>query len=259
MPFTPAHVVAVLPLLGARARRLPLDPTCLAIGAMAPDFEYFVRGRQVGELSHSWLGLAVFCVPMTLVLALVFHRVVKTPALRLMPAAVSARLVPALAAPWPAAPAWRAVPAAAASAALGATTHLVWDGFTHGRGVITQRVPALLAPVEVPGLGTMALCRVLQHASTVVGLGVLVGWLVRRRWPAPVAVPTAARARGYLVTVLAIAVGVALLTAYTIARGGRRGPSVGDHVVALIAGGLWGVVVAAVILRAPAQAWRDKI
>jgi len=253
MPFTPAHMMAVLPLVGAS--RLPLDRTCLLLGAMAPDFEYFVRGRQVGELSHSWLGLVVFCVPMTLVLAVLFHHVLKWPALMMLPPAWSARLVPAIGGAWPARRGWTVAPIVLASAALGATTHLVWDGFTHGQGFITRAVPALLTRVDVPGLGPTYLCRVLQHASTIVGLIVVGVWLARRAWPAPIALPPAARARAWTIALVAITVGIVLLQLYAIARGGRHGPSLGDRIVAIISGGLLGTMVAATWLGPTAARW----
>ena len=65
MPFTVAHVAAVLPAV-RWARRL--EPSCLVIGSMSPDFEYFVRGEQVSTISHTFVGLFAWCLPATLVL-----------------------------------------------------------------------------------------------------------------------------------------------------------------------------------------------
>ncbi|MCX5740945.1 MAG: DUF4184 family protein, partial [Proteobacteria bacterium] len=169
MPFTASHVMAVLP---AMRRGLRLDPTCLAIGSMAPDFQYFLWARREGEFSHSLLGLVVFCLPLTLALATVWQRHVQWLMLELAPAAVARRCVPRA---WPAV----AVPMLVVSALLGTATHLLWDGFTHTNDVFTSRIDELGALYTVPLLGTIPLHRVLQHVSTLLGLVVVAGAAAR--------------------------------------------------------------------------------
>jgi hypothetical protein len=52
--------------------------TGLVIGSLAPDFEYFFRMRKgVSVYSHSWPGLFWFDLPLSVLLAFVFHNVVK--------------------------------------------------------------------------------------------------------------------------------------------------------------------------------------
>lgn len=174
MPMTAAHPMAVLPL-----RWLKLDWTCLVIGSMSPDFEYFIRADLASTLSHTLRGLFIFDIPITLVAAVLFHTVVKRKALQVAPAPIARRLAEYAQRPWM--PRW--TPAAVAvllvSALIGAATHLFWDGITHGDGWAPHRYRALVQIVNVPILGPTIVHRVIQHVSTLVGLIVLAIVLVR--------------------------------------------------------------------------------
>ena len=234
MPFTLAHTVAVLPLV----RISRLDPTCLVIGSMAPDFEYFARGEQVSRISHTLLGVAVWCIPVTLLLGALWHFLVKDPVKVALPPALARRLAP-LFAPWTAG--W---PSAVVSAALGAFTHLAWDGVTH-EGGLEDWIPALGNVYDVPGLGPMALHRIIQHASTLAGLVILAAYIVRL--PAREAAPAPGRTRVRLVLVACIVVGVAAMAVRLHAMH-LRDP--GSVIVGVISGVLAGTIVAAALLRA---------
>lgn len=138
MPFTPSHPVAVLPFVHW-CRQLHLDATCLVIGSMSPDFEYFVYGHLVGQLGHSFLGLFVWCLPMTLVVAALYHWLVKWPWLLVAPRWVTARSL-AIGAPWPARWSGGLVVSCIASALIGALSHLAWDAFTHVDGFFVHQL-----------------------------------------------------------------------------------------------------------------------
>ena len=96
VPFTAAHPMAVLPLIG----RLRLDPTCLVIGSMAPDFEYFVRAGQMSTISHTWLGLVAWNLPVTLILAFAFHYLIKWPLVLIAPSPIARRAAVLASRPW---------------------------------------------------------------------------------------------------------------------------------------------------------------
>lgn len=53
MPLTFAHPAAILPF--SRQSKY-IHFSALVLGSMAPDFEYFLRGRPVGEIGHSFTG-----------------------------------------------------------------------------------------------------------------------------------------------------------------------------------------------------------
>src|SRR3954465_14023561 len=79
MPFTLSHPAAILPL----RKYLPLS--ALLIGSMSPDFEYPLRLAAVSRFSHSLPAIFYFCLPVSLLLLLLFHRLIKRPALELLP------------------------------------------------------------------------------------------------------------------------------------------------------------------------------
>ena len=61
MPFTPSHAVAAAPLWLVARGWLPLS--ALVVGTMAPDYEFLLRLRPSAIVSHSVVGLVVFCLP----------------------------------------------------------------------------------------------------------------------------------------------------------------------------------------------------
>jgi hypothetical protein len=256
MPFTAAHPLAVLPLVRWR-RRLGLDATCLVIGSMVPDFEYFVRAEQRSTISHTFRGLWLWDLPATLILGVLVHAVVKWPLLLVAPAAVTRRAAVMLGAPWRARWGAAAALSCAVSAVLGSATHIAWDSFTHAKGWGTRHLHALATPVRIPGYGTMVVHRVLQHASTVVGLVVLTGVVVRAlQRCAVVDVPEVPRAaaRG---CVVACVLAAATLTTLRLVRMHRT--DVGDLIVGVIAGVLAGIVLASAILFAPGRSFQRAI
>lgn len=250
MPFTVAHTAAVLPLLGRR-----LDATCLVIGAMAPDLEYVARGSMAGGRGHTLLGLLVWCVPITLLTALAWHRVGKWPLLWAAPTRVAARLAPEVGRAWPV----HGRLVTVGSALLGAVTHVAWDSVTHSNGWVVRHVPGMEGLVTLPGLGVMALPRVLQHASTVLGLIVLAAWLARRPWPPPAVLPPVERGGARWLLAALLVGGVALLLLYNVLRAGRGMPSIGDLVVGTMTGGVLGGLAFAALVRARVAPWAAAI
>ena len=181
MPFTFAHPAAIVPL--ARFVRGPYAVSALVVGSMAPDCEYFFRLRPVADIGHSALGLVVFCLPVGLLLLALFHGLVLHPAMLLLPPALHRRLCvfraarPVISGRYALLLAGLVVTAAA--------THLVWDSFTHQGGWVVERVPALSASVvTVAGFDVRAF-KLLQHASTLAGLGILLWVAVRWVWRQP--------------------------------------------------------------------------
>jgi hypothetical protein len=250
VPFTGSHPLAVLPLVHYR-RRLRLDATALVVAAMAPDLQYFARGYMSGDkLGHEWIGLLLWCLPITLAVAFVWHAVVKWPLVMIAPRTLAARLVPHAAHRWPAPPGLRAPTAiglsVCVSAILGAVTHLLWDACTHADGFVVVRVPALsskLAGLEVH--------RILQLGCSVVGLVGLAIYvwrtLARTR---PVAIASTPRAGARIAFALAILACIPPFVARLYVIGKLRG---GDLLVAPSTGALVGIVLASLALRSRAR------
>ncbi len=239
MPFTAAHPALVLPLMRLRW----LSASGLVAGAIAPDFEYFLRAKLVGTFGHSPLGLVLFAMPMGILLAGGFHLLVLPPLL----AAAPHRLVGGLARARTALPTLNASGLAVlgTSALIGAATHVLWDSFTHKTGWFVAGSPFLRRAVDLPGIGPIALYRVLQHGSTLVGLGIL---LVAFSRLAPVDAPQrSARvqrvARGLLLSGSLLGL-VSITWLRVLLDGGWSSVAFGDCVAAAIAGCLLGLVVA---------------
>jgi Domain of unknown function (DUF4184) len=239
MPFTGSHPMAVLPLLW---RRLHLDATCLVIGSMSPDFEYFVHGELTGTFAHTLRGLALFCVPMTLATAAVYHVLVKPVAVAVAPAWLRRE---AALAPWQ--ERWGAwvIASVVISAAIGAFSHLVWDSFTHANGWGVAHFPVLHRLYDVPVIGTLALHRVLQHVCSVIGLAVVGGFAIRGLRHSPkieAAAPTWWRVVFVACVVIAIAALIARLLAHHLT-------DPGNLIVGVISGTFAGSIVASAAIR----------
>lgn len=189
MPFTLAHPAAVVPLV-----RRPLDGLALVCGAMAPDLPYYVRSTPLQVTAQSWYepftnattthslaALLAVTVPMALASYLVL-RAARPPLSWLVqgrwgagdlrmagaPAEPEDGVVPRGGLRW----VWVPV-----SLVIGALTHLVWDSLTSSDGFLAERVDVLNEVV----VGDLTWVRSMQHASTVLGLVVVVVALWRRR------------------------------------------------------------------------------
>jgi len=171
MPFTPSHVAAALPFRGA-----PLLPAALVVGTMAPDIPYYVPLPVPRELTHSLLGLVTVDLVLAVVGALLWWFVLREPVIDLLPRVIGRRIPRVGRLAWrPAGWGWpRTIAVLLLSALIGATTHLLWDSFTHP-GWLVDHVALLRTP-----LGPLLLDKWLQHLSTVTGLAILTIWAVIR-------------------------------------------------------------------------------
>lgn len=250
MPFTGAHPLAVLPLVHVRR----LDATCLVVGSMSPDLLYFARGELAGTFGHTWLGLPLWCIPSTLVVAALVHFVVKWPVLLVAPSRLAAHARGLVDRPWPADRSLAGLAMLPLSATIGALTHLAWDGFTHAEGFFVQRIGVLRSDLELPVLGETAMHRFLQHGFSAVGLAILFYVIVRhfRRAPAR-PVPAVPRTRARWIFGGVFALGVLLLCARLVAMNAF---SVGDLIVGPISGAMAGTLVASLLLRREAEQFR---
>ena len=71
MPFTPAHSAAVVPLYFTFCKHLVFS--ALIIGSMSPDFEYILRLTPTSRIGHTFHGLFLFCLPVGLILNLLYN------------------------------------------------------------------------------------------------------------------------------------------------------------------------------------------
>jgi len=153
MPFTPCHVLGVLPL----KRKLPY--LALAVGSMVPDFGYYIAPNQYfSESAHTWVRSFTFCLPVGSAVV-VFILLTKRGWKRVMPTRLADK-VDRL-------PGWN-VPLAVW---IGALTHIFWDAWTHADGYFVN-------------LFSFFPYKWVQHGSTLLGFAVLTPMFIRSLQPA---------------------------------------------------------------------------
>ena len=233
MPFTFAHPAAVVPLL----RNRTLVPAGLIIGAMSPDFEYFLRLDTVSTHTHTLPGLVYACVPLGLLGLMLWQGVVRRPFVAALPGFLRDRVgalgssgVPRTARAW----FW-----AALSVFIGAVTHLLWDSFTHP-GYLPAQWLGLSAWSSLPGWRWTSLLQRLSDLAGFAVLGVVIARLPRR--------PVPGAARPWLFWLVTALVVVALVGVRTMLE--PDWARLSTMVATLIAGGLLGLLLASVGSRA---------
>lgn len=162
MPFTFAHPAILLPF------RNKLSVTGLIIGCMSPDFEYFIRLKIYSNFSHTFWGIFFFCLPVSLVLSILFHQIIRKPLIENAPNYVYSRVAVYHDFSWMNYLNNNKIKIIL-SILIGAFSHILWDSFTHDDGFFVNQLDFLKSNLtihqkEIPVL------KVLQHLSTIIGL-----------------------------------------------------------------------------------------
>ena len=167
MPFTPTHIVAVLPFWSLR-RVAPFS--AFAIGAMIPDFPLFFPIVNYAQ-AHSPLGLFSICLPLGIGAFFLFELVLRKPIIALLPGWFASRLSPKPNVPIRSSldTQLRYILVIAFAIVVGAGTHQIWDAFTHSGRWGTQLIPMLNSSIEIGGLHVSGY-KAFQHGSTFIGL-----------------------------------------------------------------------------------------
>ena len=180
MPFTPTHVLAILPIAALKRPSLPFS--ALAIGSMVPDLPLFVPLSPNYGTTHSVPGLITACLPLGLAGFLVFQLLMKRPLFALLPAAIRRRCLSH--ATRCVEPSLKFFACASLAVIVGAGTHLFWDSFTHRGRWGTQVFPQLNSSTLTIGEHPIPGFKLLQYGSTLFGLPCIVlllaAWLARQ-------------------------------------------------------------------------------
>lgn len=206
MPFTASHPAAILPF------RKHFIFSALVVGAIAPDLHYFIGVDHHFQATHTVAGAFYICLPSALAVLWLFQRVLKLPLISLAPEGLQPKLV-RFAGPfrfWPA----KRFAGILIALLLGIFSHLLWDSFTHGSGYMAQHI-AVLRAVPFARYGIYRpIYNLLQHFSSLLGLGILV--TAYYRWsehapsePVPVKLKLSPRIKS--VSLAAIGTGAAVL------------------------------------------------
>lgn len=169
MPFTLSHAAAAFPF-----RRTRLILSAMIIGCFAPDFEYFVPFAHHGAFGHTWLGVLILDLPLSLFALWLFRRYAKEPLAACLPASARERLQLG-----PRSLAINSLSGLALivfSILVGIATHLFWDSFTHTGYWLSDHLPILSRKVPLPLFGWRPWYAILQYISSAVGILVLLLW-----------------------------------------------------------------------------------
>lgn len=182
MPFTFAHPAAVVPLPRLLGKNAVVS--ALVVGSIVPDIAYIVPLDVARHESHSLSGIFWYCLPISVLVYVAYHRLLKGPLLGLLPTYALQRLGPHVANfhSLPAAP-WRAV---LVSLLCGILTHIAWDGFTHVEEVGVMALPPLQAYLFSIGGYSVFAYKLLQHGSSFAGMAFVGWWSLRWLERAPV-------------------------------------------------------------------------
>jgi hypothetical protein len=175
MPFTFSHPAIVLPMTYMPRQWFSL--TGLVIGSLTPDFEYFLRMKVQSNYSHTIDGLFWFDLPLGILLALVFHNVVRDSLFDNLPTILKSRFSTFKRFDWNGhlKRNWHVV---TISILIGAASHVFWDSFTHDYGYFVETIPALQNSVDFLGR-QIPILKILQHSSTLLG-GLVIAFAIFR-------------------------------------------------------------------------------
>ena len=171
MPLTIAHPAIILPVL--RYSRNAAFVTGLFIGCLTPDFEYFLCAQLTSTISHTVLGQFIFCLPVGIILTLLWQVVIKKPLLANMPQWFRMRLSSVHSSHINGFNQWLFC---CLGLIFGSFSHIIWDSFTHESGYFVKLMP-LLGNSQ---LGSIPVYKFAQHFSTAIGLmalGLYLFWL----------------------------------------------------------------------------------
>ncbi len=172
MPFTLSHPAIVLPL--SRIQSKYISTSCLVVGSITPDFEYFITMKLTGRFSHSLPGVFAFDLPVALALVFIFHLVVKKPMINRLPTYFHARLITLRDVDF-VGQFKKYFPGYILCLFVGIFSHLLWDSFTHSNAVPVQLWPVLAERIDVAVLPAWPLFRYVQHGSTLIG-AIVIGY-----------------------------------------------------------------------------------
>ncbi|MEY2356795.1 DUF4184 family protein [Lysinibacillus capsici] len=171
MPLTFAHPAAVLPF--SRKSKY-IHFSALVLGSMAPDFEYFLRGRPIGEIGHTFVGFFLFNLPLVLFIYLIYQRFIQQPIMSHLPEFLQATESHPIAGN----NIWK-VFVFGYSALLGMLTHVIWDSFTHQNGLMVTKLRVLTQTYTFFGY-QIPIYKFLQHGSTLFGIVLIFGYIYYR-------------------------------------------------------------------------------
>ncbi|BDH60457.1 hypothetical protein MTP04_05870 [Lysinibacillus sp. PLM2] len=168
MPLTFAHPAAVLPF--SRKSKY-INFLAMVLGSMAPDFEYFLRGKPYGEIGHTFTGFVIFNLPIVIIVYWIYKTFIHRTLFNHLPSFfqdtyVNKTNLPRL----------LKIIVFIYSTLIGMLTHVVWDSFTHVSGFMVTKVPILNYSIHIFSFH-IPIFKFLQHGSTIVGIIIILAYM----------------------------------------------------------------------------------
>jgi hypothetical protein len=172
MPFTFSHPAIILPF--ATIRSAYISASCLVVGSMTPDFQYFLQMKLKGKIMHTWHGAFIVGLPVALFLIVIFHLIVKRPLIDNLPGYFQNRLQDLYRLDF-LTEFKKNFFAYLVCLQLGVLSHVFWDSFTHANAYFVDHMEFLSWQVDYNFLPERPLFRYFQHISTLVG-AIIIAW-----------------------------------------------------------------------------------
>jgi Domain of unknown function (DUF4184) len=170
MPFTFSHPAIVLP--AAYLNKKWYSFSALIVGSMVPDFEYFMRLRDMSRYSHTWKGLFWFDIPLALLVIFTFHNVVRNSLIAHLPFSLNVRLSAFENFNWNKYFQENTFNVFL-SLIAGIASHLIWDDFTHEGGFFVEAIPLLQAKLNIAN-HNISVYSLLQYGCSLIGAIIVV-------------------------------------------------------------------------------------
>jgi hypothetical protein len=172
MPLTFAHPAAILPF--SRKSRY-IHFSALVLGSMAPDFEYFLKGRPMGEIGHTFGGFVWFNLPLVILIYFIYHIFVHEALFNHLPFFLQDPYTKRITSYG-----ILKIVVFCYSAIFGMVTHVIWDSFTHINGYMVLKFPEFFTYSTNTYGSSIPLYKFLQHGSTLFGLTIILVYMYVR-------------------------------------------------------------------------------
>lgn len=243
MPFTFAHPIFALPFKYVKPKYFSV--TGLILGSMSPDFEYFIMLEPYQSIGHSVRGLLLQAIPLCVILAVIFHSIVKESLVLHLPSNynIDQRAYNTLSRWGLKSTGWIVF---IISVIIGFLTHVFIDGFTHFNGYFVERY----SPLRDLMIYNLPLYKIFQHSFSVSGL-LLLTWMIisslYRHHETVTTMPTVTTKQKVIFWTSVVVVAIAVTSMKLLFSSSRN--IIGILVVSPITGGCLGILLVSIIIR----------
>ena len=242
MPFTLAHPAAVVFF---RKNKF-FNFQALVLGAMAPDFIYFILFKPSSNIGHTFLGFLLLNLPICFLLNFLFNNFIKEPMILNLPKSLvkdygylikDKNQIKGL----------KGFFIFSYSALIGMITHVLWDGFTHSSGYFVETIGFLTKSLTI-GNHNLYIYKILQHGSTIIGTIILLIYLYKIKHSNNIIIESKISKLTYYL-IIGITVIITFLLSYIFFKYKHGEFVIGSFVVTLVNGIFLGYLTAGVYYK----------